>query len=175
LYICRLIKPNKLSKQQHEKLLIFSLIFSALTVNAQQPITNIQGRENPVAQREVEVTSSISTDGVPTASVRLTKIKKPVDKSDRAEYSFDQAQSLWVPVRGMRKKRVVLLQGSNLVSPDVRFHATTEKNSRVFIYVGAANYKTDYSLNGKKLGTHEGGFTPFILKSPTWSKKKIIS
>jgi beta-glucuronidase len=32
---------------------------------------------------------------------------------------------------------------------------------RLFLYFGAVNYRADVYLNGKKLGFHEGGFTPF--------------
>ncbi|WP_237487865.1 glycoside hydrolase family 2 protein [Hufsiella arboris] len=37
---------------------------------------------------------------------------------------------------------------------------------RVFLYFGAVNYKSDVYLNGKKLGAHKGGFTPFNFEVP---------
>ena len=40
------------------------------------------------------------------------------------------------------------------------FDYTLESNKRIFVYFGAVNYKAEVYLNGK-LGTHEGGFTPF--------------
>jgi beta-glucuronidase len=33
--------------------------------------------------------------------------------------------------------------------------------NRLFLYFGAANYQADVYLNGRKLGQHIGGFTPF--------------
>jgi len=38
---------------------------------------------------------------------------------------------------------------------------TKNPGKRVFIHFGAVNYRTDIYLNGKHLGSHEGGFTPF--------------
>ena len=35
---------------------------------------------------------------------------------------------------------------------------------RLFVYFGAANYEADVYLNGKKLGRHVGGFTPFAYE-----------
>src|SRR5690606_1884360 len=32
---------------------------------------------------------------------------------------------------------------------------------RVFVHFGAVNHRADVYLNGRKLGVHEGGFTPF--------------
>jgi beta-glucuronidase len=37
---------------------------------------------------------------------------------------------------------------------------------RYFIYFGAVNYRADVYLNGKKLGMHKGGFTPFNFEVP---------
>ena len=34
-------------------------------------------------------------------------------------------------------------------------------DNRVFIHFGAVNYEADVYLNGRKLGKHIGGFTPF--------------
>src|SRR6478672_9404083 len=38
--------------------------------------------------------------------------------------------------------------------------------SRVFLWFGAVNYRADVYLNGKKLGMHKGGFTPFNFEIP---------
>lgn len=37
-------------------------------------------------------------------------------------------------------------------------------NKRVFLHFGAVNYHADVWLNGEKLGSHEGGFTPFSFE-----------
>ncbi|SFU56141.1 beta-glucuronidase [Pustulibacterium marinum] len=41
-----------------------------------------------------------------------------------------------------------------------------ETNESVFLYFGAVNYEAHVYLNGKKLGMHKGGFTPFNFKIP---------
>ena len=38
------------------------------------------------------------------------------------------------------------------------------EGERAFLRFGAANYRADVYLNGKKLGTHIGGFTPFTFE-----------
>jgi beta-glucuronidase len=44
---------------------------------------------------------------------------------------------------------------SNFIVPN------TWKGKRIFIRIGSANYRADVYLNGKKLGSHEGGYMPF--------------
>lgn len=44
------------------------------------------------------------------------------------------------------------------------FDYVPKSGKRVFLYFGAVNYKSEVALNGKRLGTHEGGFTPFISR-----------
>lgn len=41
-----------------------------------------------------------------------------------------------------------------------------EQGERVFLYFGAVNYEAHVYLNGKKLGMHKGGFTPFNFEIP---------
>jgi beta-glucuronidase len=45
-----------------------------------------------------------------------------------------------------------------------RFDAAPKPGERQFIRFGAANYAAEVWLNGKRLGRHEGGFTPFAFE-----------
>ena len=45
-------------------------------------------------------------------------------------------------------------------------YTKTNPSNRVFLYFGAVNYRADVYLNGKKLGFHMGGFTPFNFEIP---------
>ncbi|KOS04607.1 beta-glucuronidase [Flavobacterium akiainvivens] len=40
------------------------------------------------------------------------------------------------------------------------------ENEEVYLYFGAVNYEANVFLNGKDLGSHKGGFTPFNFKIP---------
>lgn len=41
------------------------------------------------------------------------------------------------------------------------------KNERVFVVIGASDYKTTVWLDGKELGSFEGGYVPFAFELPT--------
>jgi len=45
-----------------------------------------------------------------------------------------------------------------------RFDAQPQAGMRYFVRFGAANYAAEAWLNGKRIGRHEGGFTPFALE-----------
>jgi beta-glucuronidase len=42
----------------------------------------------------------------------------------------------------------------------------SDAGNKCYIYFGAVNYRADVYLNGKKLGMHKGGFTPFNFEVP---------
>ena len=54
--------------------------------------------------------------------------------------------------------------GGNSISPALK------NGERAFLRFGAANYRADVYLNGKKLGTHIGGFTPFTFEATSLLK-----
>lgn len=97
---------------------------------------------------------------------------KPKDKTDRVEYSFDKAQTLWVPgAWNYQKPELYYYEGS------VWYRKTFDKQNlskekRYFIHFGAANYLTTVTFNGKVLGRHEGGFTPFCYEITSLLKEK---
>ncbi len=83
---------------------------------------------------------------------------------DRVEYNFDQSPTLWVPGSwNSQKEELYYYEGSMWYRKTFDYTPSIE-NARVFIYVGAANYKAQVSINGKRLGTHVGGFTPFSFE-----------
>lgn len=87
-----------------------------------------------------------------------SKMKSP---SDLVEYNFDKSPELNVPGDwNTQDPKLYYYEGT--VWYRRKFDMPVQaKDSRVFLYFGAANYKTEVYLNSKKLGTHLGGFTPF--------------
>ncbi|MCE3253661.1 MAG: beta-glucuronidase [Cellvibrio sp.] len=106
-------------------------------------------RYEPFDQQETPSVNAFFTDS------------KPKTSSDLIEYDFDKADTLHVPGDwNTQKEKLYYYEGS--VWYRKKFDAPTAKKSdRQFIYFGAVNYRADVYLNGKKLGVHVGGFTPF--------------
>lgn len=86
---------------------------------------------------------------------------KPDNKTDLVEYDFDKSGKINVPGDwNTQKENLFYYEGT--VWYKKSFDYTKKKNTnRAFLYFDAVNYHADVYLNGKKLGTHTGGFTPF--------------
>lgn len=86
--------------------------------------------------------------------------KKPKDKTELIEYSFDKSPTLWVPGDWNSQDNKLLYYEGTIWYRRL-FDYKKSANNRVYVHFGAANYESDVYLNGKKLGKHIGGFTPF--------------
>jgi len=96
----------------------------------------------------------------PSNSESLFLGYKAQNPSERVEYDFDKSDNILVPRDwNSQKEKLFYYEGS--VWYYKFFNYTPTDGSRQFIYFGAANYEADVYLNGKKLGKHIGGFTPF--------------
>jgi len=76
------------------------------------------------------------------------------------EYNFRASETLNVPGDwNTQKEKLFFYEGP--VWYGRSFSYKRREHKRVFVYFGAANYYTRVYLNGKPLGEHVGGFTPF--------------
>ncbi|NVO20860.1 MAG: beta-glucuronidase [Bacteroidetes bacterium] len=97
---------------------------------------------------------------------------KPRDKSERIEYDFDKSPTLLVPRDwNSQKENLFYYEGTIWYKKSFDYPSLKDGN-RLFVYFGAANYRSDVYLNGKKLGMHKGGFTPFNFEITGLVKEK---
>jgi len=98
--------------------------------------------------------------------------KQAKDKTDLIEYNFDTSPTLKVPGDwNSQDEKLFYYEGS--VWYRTKFDvAKSAPDHRLFVYFGAANYEADVYLNGKKLGKHIGGFTPFAYEITKLVKDK---
>lgn len=86
--------------------------------------------------------------------------KKPQKKTDFVEYSFEGGPMLKVP-GDFNSQLSELTYFEGTVWYKKVFHHKHKEGKRLFVHFGAVNYLADIYLNGEKIGSHEGGFTPF--------------
>ena len=86
--------------------------------------------------------------------------QEPTSPADLAEFSFENGLVLEVPGDwNTQDPRLVFYQGT--VWYKRTFDFVTQPGDRTFLYFGAANYMSSVYVNGRLVGQHEGGFTPF--------------
>lgn len=81
-------------------------------------------------------------------------------KSTYQSYDFNQAESLTVP-GDWNTQLPELLYYEGTIWCRKKFEYKLEEGRRLFLHFGAVNYESTVYLNGKKLGQHIGGYTPF--------------
>ncbi|MCA0931425.1 beta-glucuronidase [Lutimonas saemankumensis] len=86
---------------------------------------------------------------------------KPKDKMDLVEYDFDAAPTINVPGDwNSQKEKLFYYEGTVWYKKSFNI-PNYDPSKRYYLHFGAVNYRADVYVNGKKLGTHKGGFTPF--------------
>ncbi|RZK58502.1 MAG: glycoside hydrolase family 2 [Pedobacter sp.] len=144
----------------------FVLTFSDLV--AQQTMTNIYGREVQSLNGKWDAIIDMYDQG------RKNKIylnKKPETKIDFYEYSFDNGYRLNVP-SDWNSQMPELKYYEGTIWYARRFDVARKDNNRLFLYFGAVSYRCKIYLNGKEIGLHEGGFTPFQIDVTDAVKEK---
>ncbi|MDB5230230.1 MAG: beta-glucuronidase [Chitinophagaceae bacterium] len=86
--------------------------------------------------------------------------KKSANKTDLIEYNFDLSPTLRVPADwNSQADKLEFYEGT--VWYRQKFTLSRQQEKKYILYFGAVNYEAHVYLNGKKLGMHKGGFTPF--------------
>ncbi len=89
-----------------------------------------------------------------------------VGKSELKEFGYSNKNTLQVPGDwNHQDPKFLYYEGTVWYKKTFDYHKKNAQN-QVFLYFGAVNYRADVYLNGKKLGAHVGGFTPFDFKIP---------
>ncbi|MFI3321088.1 MAG: glycoside hydrolase family 2 TIM barrel-domain containing protein [Rikenellaceae bacterium] len=85
------------------------------------------------------------------------------DRTKLQEYDFETAAELHVP-GDWNTQRSQLYYYEGTVWYRKRFDYNLEESKRLFLHFEAANYESRVWLNGKPLGVHYGGYTPFSFE-----------
>lgn len=90
----------------------------------------------------------------------------PANKTEKKEHGYIDKYSLEVPGDWNHQKPELLYYEGTVWYRKSFDYAATSTTNRFFIWFGSVNYRADVYLNGKKLGMHKGGFTPFNFEIP---------
>ncbi|MBA9076116.1 glycoside hydrolase family 2 protein [Rufibacter quisquiliarum] len=82
------------------------------------------------------------------------------NKSELIEYNFEYAPQLIVPADWNSQGDIFKFYEGTIWYRK-KFSAQPKADKKYLLYFAAVNYEAHVYLNGKKLGVHKGGFTPF--------------
>lgn len=139
-------------------ILAILFIFPAVgLVNAQTAIINVPNRNTTSLNGKWMVILDPTDIG---DWKQVWQEKKPQKKTGFVEYSFDGGPELQVP-GDFNSQMCELTYFEGSVWYKKQFKYTVARGKRLFLHFGAVNYLADIYLNGEKIGSHEGGYTPF--------------
>ena len=141
-------------------LIVGNLFLLKIAVTAQSSMINIESRAKISLNGEWQ--SIIDPTNIGEWR-QLWKEKQPVSKTDFFEYSFEGGTLLKVP-GDFNTQQCELTFYEGVIWYKKIISITKMQNKRRFISFGAVNYRAEVYFNGTKIGSHEGGFTPFMYE-----------
>lgn len=139
-------------------LLLFSLL-NCTFLSAQDFMCNIPARKQTSLNGKWQIIIDPYDVGI-TPWKSFYKDKKPENKTDFYEYAFDGGPEFDVP-GDINSQLPELKNYESTVWYKKTFVGQQQSGKRQFLYFDAINYIADVFLNNQKIGSHEGGFTPF--------------
>lgn len=144
-----------LTKRTLVLILLMSVIL--IRVHAEHAIVNVQARHLNSLNGKWQVIVDPTEAG---EGKQVWQEMKPQKKTDFVEYSYEGGPFFDVP-GDFNSQMCELTYFEGTVWYKKQFNYTVKAGKRLFLHFGAVNYLADVYMNGEKLGSHEGGFTPF--------------
>ena len=123
-------------------------------------MTNVYGREYTLLNGKWNVIVDLYDQGRKMQIYRNLKPQKP---EEFYEYSFEGGMRLNVP-GDWNSQNPELKYYEGTVWYARHFDSPRKPGERTFLYFGAVSYRCNVYLNGEKITSHEGGFTPFQVE-----------
>ncbi len=130
------------------------------------PLTNLPARQRRSLNGTWQALIDPYVDGISQWKA-VWKDRVASGKTEFIEYGFDDSNTLQVPGDfNTQRPELMYLEGSVWYRKafDYDRDAARRDGRRLFVHFGGANYRADVFLDGKKVGSHEGGFTPFAFE-----------
>ncbi len=142
------------------KKVIFAILFVGWFLSASATLlTNVYGRDYRLLNGRWDAIVDLYDQG---ERMKIFENRKPEGNTDFYEYSFDGGLRLEVP-GDWNSQNPELKYYEGTVWYARPFEATKQAGKRTILYFGAVSYRAEVYLNVKKIGSHEGGFTPFQI------------
>ena len=154
-------------------LTVYILLLSTQLLSGQELITNVDHRQTVSLNGSWNVIVDPYNNGYygPEHKDSFFQNRKPSDKTEKVEFSFDNDHLLQVPGDwNTQEEQLLLYEGT--VWYHRKFDYSLNPGKRVFLYFGAANYHTIASINTHIIGEHIGGFTPFNFEVTDYVREK---
>ena len=139
------------------RLLVLIMLFLGNYLQAQTAMVNVESRHLSTLNGQWQVILDPTRIG---EWKQVWQEKKSKTKTDFVEYSFDGGPMLKVP-GDFNSQLCELTYFEGIVWYKKVFDYKSNNEKRLFLHFGSVNYLADVYLNGEKIGSHEGGFTPF--------------
>lgn len=148
-------------------LLLACLVMTAMNVFSDEVplLGNVQHRESISLNGEWNYIVDVQEEGYYDYRMKPMNNgffinQKPSRPEDLIEYDFDKSKSMTIPSDWNTKdNQLFFYEGTVWFKKSFTFHPKADKRS--ILYFGAVNYEAIVYVNGKRVGSHVGGFTAF--------------
>lgn len=146
-----------------KRILIWIAFMTVVTAaSAKQPpfMSNVYGRDYQLLNGKWNAIVDLYDQGV---RMEIYKNRKAIRNEEFYEYSFEGGLRLNVP-GDWNSQYSELKYYEGTVWYARHFDAARSDTRRQFLHFGAVSYRCNVYLNGDRIGSHEGGFTPFQIE-----------